>query len=67
MEMDRVQTDGALGNEAGKRDKNGEEHQSKRGLGWVKTGKERVPRQKYVKLKKMRDNYRKLGIVAKGD
>lgn len=34
MEMDRVQTDGARGNEAGKRDKKyGEEHQSKTVMG----------------------------------
>lgn len=32
MEMDRVQTDGARGNQAGKRDKTGEEHQSKEGV-----------------------------------
>lgn len=31
MEMDRVQTDGTRGNEAGKRDKNGDEHQSQQG------------------------------------
>lgn len=30
MEMDRIQTDGAQGNEAGKEIKSGEEHQSKR-------------------------------------
>lgn len=49
--MDRVQTDGARGNEAGKRDKNGEEHQSKQGM---KAGQEWVARQKYVKIKRQR-------------
>lgn len=39
MEMDRVQTDGARGNEAGKRDKNGEEHQSKQGGDEDRTGR----------------------------
>lgn len=45
--MDRVQTDGARGNEAGKRDKkNEEEHQSKLGM---KMGQGWAMRPKYVK------------------
>lgn len=59
MAMDRVQTDGTRGNEAGEKEiKNGEEHQSKQGM---KTRQERRG-EKYVKLKggrKMSDNQRK--------